>query len=465
MDDKINTVILAAGKGTRLKVNIPKPLCPILGRTLIDFVIDNLKNFTSDNNVDNHIGLVVGHEKEKVTKYVDDNFEELGKSFSWQKEQLGTGHALQSFFKDNPNAWNNKFTLVVCADTPLIDKDIYSKIFKKIREDNIDAVCASFMTENPNGYGRIVKGEKGFKIVEEKDASDKEREITEVNSGLYIFRTEFLKQNISSLNTNNKSNELYLTDMFKIGSSVFCQRFKNEERFLGVNNLYQLSIAEQFLLAQNIKRFQMEGVRFLKPDSCYIENNVKIEPGVVIHANVSLYGNSQIKADCVIGSGSVLIDSYIDEKTYIKPNSHLEQAQVGRNCSIGPMARLREKSYISDNCKLGNFVETKKVQLSNGVKVSHLSYLGDAEVGENTNIGCGFVTCNYDGASKHKTLIGKNSFIGSDCQVIAPIRIGDEVYIGSGSTINKDIPTGDFAIARQRQVNKNGMAHKFLKKK
>jgi bifunctional UDP-N-acetylglucosamine pyrophosphorylase/glucosamine-1-phosphate N-acetyltransferase len=465
MADLINTVLLAAGKGTRLKIEIPKPLCPVLGRTLVDYVIDGLISFSDESKVNLEYNFVVGHEKEQVQNYIDKNHPKLGKSFSWQKEQLGTGHAVQTFFDENPKAWENEFTLIVCADTPLITSEIYSRLYNEIVSTETDAVCASFITQSPKGYGRISHGEFGFQIIEEKDATQIEREITEVNSGLYIFKTAYIKNYLYSIDTENKSNELYLTDLFKKDANVRTVIFSSETEFLGVNNLIQLSDAEQVLKKRKIQNLQLAGVRFITPESAYIEESVNIEAGTVIYPNVSLFGTTTVGKNVTLENGVIIKNSSIAASNLIKAYTYIEGATIANNCAVGPMARIREGSDFKENCKIGNFVETKKVTLDEGVKVSHLSYVGDAKIGENTNIGCGFITCNYDGANKHLTKIGKNSFIGSDCQMIAPVTLGDDVYVGSGSTINKDIPSGGFGIARQRQVIKEGMAHKFIKKK
>jgi bifunctional UDP-N-acetylglucosamine pyrophosphorylase/glucosamine-1-phosphate N-acetyltransferase len=286
-----------------------------------------------------------------------------------------------------------------------------------------------------------------------------------VNSGLYILKTEYIKSYLYNIDSENKSNELYLTDLFKKGADVRTVVFENEIEFLGVNNLVQLSQAEQELKKIKIENLQLSGVRFLDPSSAYIEESVMIGAGSVVYPNVSLFGRTTIGKNTTLENGVIIKDSSISSNNLLKAYTYIEGAKIHENCAVGPMARIREGSEFDANCKIGNFVETKKASLDKGVKVSHLSYVGDAEIGENTNIGCGFITCNYDGANKHLTKIGKNSFIGSDCQMIAPVTIGDEAYVGSGSTINKDIPDGSFGIARQRQVNRDGLAKKFIKKK
>jgi bifunctional UDP-N-acetylglucosamine pyrophosphorylase/glucosamine-1-phosphate N-acetyltransferase len=465
MADKINTVILAAGKGTRLKIDTPKPLCPALGKKLVDFVVEGVSSFSHKKNVEIILGFVVGHEREKVEGHISANFARLNPTYANQEQQLGTGHALKTYFDKYPEAWNSEFTLVVCADTPLISDNVYCKLYDEINNSGADAICATFTTSDPTGYGRIEYENKAFRIVEEKDANDNQRKINEVNSALYLFKTSHIKNHINNLDDNNNSGEFYLTDLFKPDMNVKTIQFSDEKQFLGVNNLIQLEEVESILRIRKLNELMLGGVRILNSTSVYVEQDVEIAAECVLYPNVSLHGKTIIKAGSTIENGAIIKNTTIGEGVTVKAYSYLEGTNISNNCAIGPMARLREGTNIADDCKIGNFVETKKVNLSKGVKVSHLSYLGDAEVGENTNIGCGFITCNYDGANKHLTKIGEGSFIGSDCQVVAPINIGSKAYIGSGSTINQDVPDGAFAIARQRQVTKPDMANKFIKKK
>lgn len=466
MSDSIGIVVLAAGKGTRLKLDLAKALCPIQGKTLVDYVLKEVDSFVNEHSLNSSTSLVVGHLKESVISHIEHNHQEKKIQFASQKEQLGTADALKSYFDNINNAWSQKYTLVICADTPLISSDELSILFQKIKSDeSLVGVAATFETNDPTGYGRIVKGGNGFKIIEEKDASTSEKLVKEVNSGLYILKTEHIKNHLFSIDSKNKSNEYYLTDLFQQDFKVEACLFDNEISFLGVNNLKQLETCARYLQSKKIESLQLEGVRFINSSNCYIEDDVEIASGSVIYPSVNLFGETKIGNNCVIETGVTIKNSTIKEQVNILAHSYIEEAFVDSFTSIGPMARLRTGSSIGESCKIGNFVETKKVELSKGVKVSHLSYVGDAQIGENTNIGCGFITCNYDGANKHKTIIGKNSFIGSDCQMIAPIELGDEVYIGSGSTINQNVQTGAFAIARQRQVTRPDMAKKFIKTK
>ena len=464
MADSFGIVILAAGKGTRLKMDVPKALCPIQGRTLVDCVLENLRKFENLAGIKAETSLVVGHRKEEVQQAVSEKWQNV--SFAWQKEQKGTAHALQTYFEQINGAWKKDFTLVVCADTPLITEEEYTKLYETFSSSKeLEAVAAVFETPNPFGYGRIVQGDKGFSIIEEKDASEAVRKITTVNSGLYLFKTKHIKIHLDSVDDSNKAGEFYLTDLFKEDYSVRPVTFENAWRFLGINNLVQLEEAAKILQKEKIQSLQLSGVRFVNSGSCYIEENVKIGAGSVVYPNVVMEGNVEIEENCLVEAGVVLKNCGLQKGAKVFANSYIENAQVGESAKVGPMARIRPGSKIGSDCKIGNFVETKNAKLDKNVSVSHLSYVGDAQVGEGTNLGCGFITCNYDGAKKHQTVIGKNCFIGSDTQMIAPLTVGDEVYVASGSTINKDLPSGSFGIARQRQTTKEGMAKRFIKKK
>lgn len=465
MADKINIVILAAGKGSRLKSDIAKPLCRALERPIVDYVIQELKEFVGVTKLDAQFHIIIGHQGEKVQDHIKESAKTLNPKFTWQKEQLGTGHALMTFFEQNEEAKKNEYTLVVCADTPLITKEVFGTLYHSIKENDSQAVCATFETPSPRGYGRIQRGEVGFCIIEEKDATSDQRLIKEVNSALYIFRTDHIEKRINHLDQNNKAGEFYLTDLLKIGDNVTAELFEDANLFIGINDLYQLAEVEEIMLKKKIANLAYSGIRFIKPSTIYLSHEVSIDEGSVIGPNTFLTGKTHIGKNCVIESGCTIKDSDIDQGSLIKANTYLEGAQIGRECAIGPMARLREGSIIGDNCKLGNFVETKKVVFQKGSKASHLSYIGDAQIGEGTNLGCGFITCNYDGKNKHKTIIGNDSFIGSDTQVVAPITIGDECFVASGSTITENMPDKSFAIARQKQVTKKNYAKHFLKSK
>lgn len=466
MNDSIGIVVLAAGKGTRMKTDTPKALVPALGKPLLDHVVKAALNFAQTSSLQAEIGVVIGHRKELLEAWYENHAQKNAMKLAWQREQKGTADALRACFNDLPHFWNNTYTLVACADTPLITEEEFGRLFEELKTNPLlVGVAATFETPAPTGYGRIVHKGEGFHIVEEKDASDDQRRITEVNSGFYILRTEHIKSVLNSIGNNNKSGEFYLTDLFQSDFKVKAVKFPSERPFLGINNMEQLSQVNRVLLDKKIKELQAEGVMILVPCSVYIEDTVEIGAGTVIYPGVTLVGQTKIGREVLLETGCFIRDCVIEDKVEILASSHLQGASVRAEATVGPMARLRPGTEIGPEAKVGNFVEVKKARLEAGVKVSHLSYVGDAEIGENTNIGCGFITCNYDGANKHKTKIGKNTFIGSDCQMIAPIEVGDDAFVAAGSTITKNIPDGGFGIARAQMVVKEGAAKRFLKTK
>ena len=458
--------ILAAGLGTRLKLNRPKALAPVMGRTLIDYVVDTSKEFLKKEKLQGKMGVVTGHMRELVEEHLNKNFPgEM--EFAFQEKQLGTADAVRSYFKGVPAAAKATYTIIICADTPLIRDIDLSLLYIHLRNEKKDAVAATFYEKNPTGYGRIIRGENslGFHIVEEKDASSEERKICEVNSGLYIIKTSFLIEKLAKVDNKNKSGEFYLTDLFKDHFNVSPVLFNEGEIFLGVNNLIQLEEASKFLILRKIRGLQESGVRFLDSSSIVIDHFVSIEAGTVVYPQVCFEGRTEIAANVVIESGCMIKNSKVAEGVSILAHSYLEDSIIQKFASIGPFARIRPGTNVGEGAKVGNFVEIKKSVLAKGAKVSHLSYVGDAEIGEESNLGCGFITCNYDGVNKHKTKIGKNVFIGSDSQMVAPVSVGDDCFVAAGSTVTQDMPSGSFAISRGKQTTKEGMAHRFLKKK
>ena len=466
MNKSLNVIILAAGKGTRLGIDTPKPLLPLQNGTLIGNVLGQVLGLEKILKREINISIIVGHKKNLVIDYIN-TFKIKNKiEFIYQDQQLGTGHAIQEYFLQTK--LNCQDILILCADTPLIETASLVDLERNKLEKNLKAIGLSFNEDNPFGYGRILrhKNYSGVKIVEQKDASPEEQKITEVNSGIYLVDKKYLKEKILNLNTNNKSNEFYLTDIMDFSNPCdFLLADNFSKQFLGVNTMEQLAEAEHISRMKVIKEHLKKGVRIIDLNTTYIDSTVEIESGVTIMPNVHLRGNSIIKNNVSIETGSIIIDSILHEEVQIQPYSIIEKSEVFKNSVIGPFARLRPESKIGANCKIGNFVETKKSFLDEGVKVSHLSYVGDAEIGKNSNIGCGFITCNYDGKNKSKTKIGDNCFIGSDSQMIAPVEIGNNCYVASGSTINQNLKDGDFAISRSRQITKEGMAKKFIKNK
>ncbi|MCK5883220.1 MAG: bifunctional UDP-N-acetylglucosamine diphosphorylase/glucosamine-1-phosphate N-acetyltransferase GlmU [Bacteriovoracaceae bacterium] len=466
MKKTVGAAILAAGQGTRLKLSLPKPLAPALGLTLVDYSVNALLDFFKENELEGEITAVTGHMRERVEGHLTARYGATENiRFAVQKKQLGTADALRSYFFENPKSKELDYTIVMCADTPLIRESDLSILLTELENAEINGVAATFIAGNPKGYGRIVRGDQGFHIVEEKDASIDIRNIKEVNSGLYIFKTDFVLEHLDKVDCKNKSGEFYLTDLFQDHFAVHPVLFESAETFVGVNTLEQLEFVSEKLRIEKNGLLREAGVRFLDSKSAYIDWDVQIGEGTVVYPNVIAEGNTVIGPGVKLGAGSIVTNSKVESGVEVKAYSVLEECHIKADAAVGPFARLRPKSVVGEESKIGNFVEIKNTVLQRGVKISHLSYVGDAEIGEETNIGCGFITCNYDGANKHKTIIGKNTFIGSDSQTVAPVTIGDNCFVASSSTITNPMKNGAFAISRGKQVTKDGMAKRFLKTK
>lgn len=455
-----NVICLAAGKGTRMKSSLPKGLAPIFGKRLIDLPIRALEGQVKK------VGLVLGHERELVETHMSENYPSSFYQVAYQDQQLGTGHAVQCFVEAFRQDLTGKYTLILNVDSPLLAKDLFEILESNLKKHpGCKGIALTFKTENPFGLGRIHRGQPGFRIIEEKDATADEKKINEVNSGLYLVETDFLLSRIGNLENKNKSNEFYLTDLFSLEDQVQAVCVDNSLMLMGVNDPYELSLAEGILMQKKLEDLMKSGVKIVQPSSITIEDGVEVSPGSTLYGPCTLMGNTKIGTNTLIEPGCVLKNSIVGENVTLKSNCYLEEAEVMTGASVGPFAHLRPGSKIGEDVRIGNFVETKKAVLKKGSKVSHLSYVGDAEVGENTNIGCGFITCNYDGAKKHKTTIGKDCYIGADSQAIAPVTIGDQSYIAASTTVSKEVPPGTFVISRGRQENKEGMAKRFLKSK
>ena len=411
----VEVVILAAGKGTRMKSALPKVLHKICGKPMIYHIIKEAKKISKN------ITVVLGHEAKNVQEIIKKYFTDIKVSFQDLKNYPGTGGALKNL------KFSKEKVLILNGDMPLITADEL-KEFTKIDGDIVMSVIE---LENPKGYGRVViKNENIVKIVEEKDASEDELNIKSVNAGVYLIKKELLEKFLPIMKNENAQKEYYLTDIIeyavKNGYSVK-PIFVKEEDFKGVNSKYDLAHAEEIMQRRIKKRLMIDGVIMRLPETIYIEEGVRFE------------GECEIENGCVIKGETYIKNSHIKSNTIIE-DSHIEYSV------IGPLARIRPGSFLKDT-HIGNFVEVKKSRLI-GVKAGHLSYLGDSEINEGTNIGAGTITCNYDGKRKYKTYIGKNVFVGSDTQLIAPIKIDDDVIIAAGTTVNKDIPKGSLAISR-----------------
>jgi len=461
--NNLATVILAAGMGKRLKWDAPKALAPANGKYLVDYVVSSLKKFYRDNKISGELFFITGHRKDEVEAHLTKNYKDLNLPWTTlvQENQNGTGDAIRTYFEKAKSAQSFAYTLVICADTPLITEAELKILWDK--RENVEAIAATFVTKNPTGYGRIARGKTGFKIVEEKDCSQAERKIEEVNAGLYIVKTKYLNEFLKRLNNNNKSGEFYLTDLFQENQNVVASIFPDPHTFEGVNTLAQLEFIEMILRQRKIQELREQGVRFIDATATYIEQDVEVGPASIIYPNVFLQGKTKLGSSVIVETGSIIKNSKIEDKVQVKAHCYITDSVIQKSAAIGPFAHLRPETEIGPEVKIGNFVEIKKSRLGKGAKVSHLSYVGDADIGEESNLGCGFITCNYDGQKKHKTIIGDRTFVGSDSQVVAPVTIGNDCYVASSTTITHNMPDGSFAISRGRQVTKEGLAKKFLK--
>jgi bifunctional UDP-N-acetylglucosamine pyrophosphorylase/glucosamine-1-phosphate N-acetyltransferase len=443
---KLVSLILAAGKGTRMKSDLPKVVHKVNGIPMVKKIMNILDELNVKKNI-----LILGHKKEVVLKSVG-----MENIYVVQKEQLGTGHAVM-MAKDILKDYDGD-VMVVCGDTPLLKVETLKKLHAKHVATKAATTILTSIYKDPFGYGRIVKKNGLVKsIVEQKEADFEIQSIKEVNAGVYVFNNKKLFKALFKMDNNNAQGEYYLTDVIKIqvAGKELVESFilEDNEEILGVNSKVQLAQAEKVLRMRKNIALMEEGVILIDPQTTYIEESVKIGKDTVIHPGVVLQGKTIIGENSEIIGNTRIIDSEIGENVKIE-SSVIEESVIENKVTIGPFAHIRSKTHLKEEVHIGNFVETKKATLEKGVKAGHLTYLGDAEIGEYTNIGAGTITCNYDGVNKHKTIIGKNVFIGSDTELVAPINIGDSAVIGAGSVITKDVPARALAVARGKQFIK-----------
>ncbi|MDN6206443.1 MAG: bifunctional UDP-N-acetylglucosamine diphosphorylase/glucosamine-1-phosphate N-acetyltransferase GlmU [Staphylococcus simulans] len=446
-------VVLAAGKGTRMKSKLYKVLHKVAGKSMIEHVVDSVKQAGTD-----EIVTIVGHGAESVK-------ETLGSqsSYSFQEEQLGTAHAVKMAADELKGKEGT--TLVVCGDTPLITPETLKALADYHEAQQAGVTVLSATADNPFGYGRIVRDQDGrlAKIVEQKDATEAEREIDEISTGIFAFDNVLLFELLEKVKNDNAQGEYYLPDVITLaleaGKIADAYRTDDFDEIMGVNDRVALSKAEA-AYRERVNEYHMRnGVTLIDPASTYIEADVQIGMDTIIEPGVHLGKGTVIGEDTVIGQYSDVNNSTIGNRTTIK-QSVVNDATVGDDTTVGPFAQLRPNVHLGNEVKVGNFVEVKKAELKDGAKVSHLSYIGDAEIGERTNVGCGSITVNYDGKNKFKTIIGKDSFIGCNTNLVAPVTVGDGVLIAAGSTITDDIPNDSLALARARQTTKPGYLNK-----
>ena len=449
----ILALILAAGKGTRMKSSKPKVLFESAGKPMLDYVLDLAYSCGAEK-----IDIVIGNGADEVKEHVGSRG-----SFSYQENQRGTADAVLAAEKTLKN--HNGYVLILCGDMPLVKPETLKNFMKSAQKEPISFISVD--VANPFGYGRVVRTVDGRveRIVEEKDASLDEKTIKEINTGIYFCDTKVLLDRLSRVNNKNAQNEFYLTDIVKEGA--FAYKAEDESEFLGVNNRVQLAESSKVFWKRRALKFMEAGVSIHDPETFYADELVEIENDTEIYPNVYLHGKTIIKKGCVIMSGCRIIESAIDEGCNILDNCYITESRVGKNSSVGPMAQLRPGTVLVGNNKIGNFVEIKKSVIDEGSKASHLTYLGDAEIGKNVNIGCGTITCNYDGISKYKTVIEDDVFVGSDVQLVAPVKIGKGALIAAGSTITQNVPADALAITRAEMQTREGWVSRWknLKKK
>ena len=447
------SVILAAGMGTRMKSKMPKVLHKVCGKPLSKWVIDASEAAGADK-----VCAVVGHKAETVKEVLGDVCE-----FALQAEQKGTGHAVMQAIDVIKNSKGE--VVILNGDTPLITAETINKAIEYHKNNGNQATVITAILDDATGYGRIVRDNDGsvLKIVEQKDASKEEKKINEVNSGMYVFDAQSLVYALDKITPNNAQGEYYLTDTLEIllsaGKKIGGYAISDNDEIRGINDRVQLNEAEK-IMQKRINEYHMRnGVTMRNPESVYIEDGVEIGNDTEICQNVTIKSGTKIGSDCVIGSGSMLDRAVIHDGVDVLSSVILE-SEVDEGTHVGPFAYIRPNCHVGKEVKVGDFVELKNSNIDDGTKISHLTYIGDSDVGKRVNFGCGTVTCNYDGKKKYRTTIGDDCFVDCNTNFVSPINVGDGVYIAAGSTITEDIPENSLSIARARQVNKEGWKDK-----
>ena len=443
----LSIVILAAGQGTRMRSRLPKVLQPLAEKPLLGHVLATAHKLGADD-----VCVVYGHGAEQVLATFP------GEELRWalQAEQNGTGHAVQQAMPGTPDGGS---TLILFGDVPLLTAATLSRLVTET--PSADMAVLTVDLDDPTGYGRVVrKGEDVVRIVEQKDASDDELDIREINTGVMLCPTDRLKGWLSNLSNDNAQGEYYLTDIIAmaVADDVTVHGIKADspEEVMGINDKLQLAEAERALQWRRVSELMRAGVGFADPARVDIRGTLECGSDVFIDVNAIFEGDVVIGDGVTVASNNLIRYSRIGDETVIHSNSHIEGATTGAGCEIGPFARLRPGAVLADRVKIGNFVEVKKSTIDDGSKVNHLTYIGDAEIGKSVNVGAGTITCNYDGANKHKTEIANGAFIGSGVELVAPVRVGENATIGAGSTLTKPAPDGKLTLERARQLTVKG---------
>jgi bifunctional UDP-N-acetylglucosamine pyrophosphorylase/glucosamine-1-phosphate N-acetyltransferase len=459
-ESKVAVVIMAAGKGTRLKSKRAKVLHEIAGKPLLAHVIAAARQVVPATQV----YVVIGHQAEQVR----DAVAATGVAFILQEPQRGTGHAIMCA-REQVQTYDH--ILVLSGDVPLIRPETIRHLrdFHLAKKAAMTVLTAE--PPDPFGYGRVLRagGDRVKAIVEQKALSKAQQKTREINSGIYVFATRALFANIDRLTTENAHREFYLTDMaallVKARQNVVAIKASDPAEVLGANTLHELAALDALLRARKCSELMANGVSIYRPETCMIDLDVEIGVDTVVEPFVQLLGKTRIGPDCRIRSFSVISDSEIADGVLVRPGCIIDRSRIATGAVLGPYSHLRPESEIGEGAHVGNFVETKKTRLGRGSKANHLSYLGDSEIGEHVNIGAGTITCNYDGANKHVTVIEDGAFIGSDSTLLAPVRIGKGAYVAAGSSITEDVPDGALALGRAHQTIKEGWAKRRKEEK
>ena len=444
------SIILAAGEGTRMKSKHSKVLHKLINKPMIKYVMDACDECDVKKKI-----LIAGKNKNDLEELFKDadlviKEQKIGPEFPY-----GTGYAVSLALDE---VGDEDSVLILTGDAPLIRGETLKNFMDYHNEKKSVATVLTAVAEDPTGLGRIIKDEQGYflKIVEHRDCTEEELEIREYNSGIMIINGAALKNAISKLDDNNDQGELYLTDIFQIiredGEKILTFQIPDEEEVHGINSKLQLSEAEEILRKRINEKYMLEGVVLENPSNIFIEDGVKIGRDTIIHSGAKIMGDTTIGEDCIITGDSTICDSIIEDNVIIK-SSVIEKSHVGEGTDIGPFAHLRPKANLGKNVHIGNFVEVKNATVGNFTKAGHLAYIGDADLGEHINIGCGAIFVNYDGVNKHRSKIEDGAFIGSNANIVAPVHIGEKGFIAAGSTITKDVCSGDLSIERGQQAN------------
>ncbi len=449
-------IVLAAGQGTRMKSKLFKVMHPVMGRPMVGHVVNAALNAKAI-----EVITITGVGAETIQDYLGNRSE-----FVFQEEQLGTAHAVEQA-RDLLDGKEGT-TVVLSGDTPLITAETLEQLMDEHEKSDAKATILTALAEDPFGYGRVIRAEDGSvtKVVEEKDANEEERAVKEINTGTYCFDNKELFDALEKVDNNNAQGEYYLPDVLEIlkdkNEKVSAYQLENMDEALGVNNRVALSQASAIMKNRINEKHMVNGVTLVDPNNTYIEADVKIGQDTVIEPGVYLKGNTVIGEDVVIGMHSVIQDSEIADDVEIH-QSVIEEAKVGKGSDVGPHSHLRKNAVLGENVHIGNYVEIKNSSIGNHTKAGHHTYVGDAEVGQEVNIGCGVVFANYNGKAKNKTIVGDHSFIGSNSNLVAPVELGKNSFVAAGSTITKEVPENALGVARARQENKEEFYTRLFK--